>query len=87
MSKSNYGPDYWKTIRTTTGQQSKKGKTRVRITLPAGEGFKLLNMAEISSPGGATISLSLPFPMGEAGLGKITESLSQVGGTVEIIQE
>jgi len=63
-----------------------KPKAAVRLSFPPGNGFKLLNMAEISAPGGVTVVLKLPFSMSESGLSKIAESVRSAGGTVEFIK-
>ncbi len=79
------GPDFWKNM--ASSPKGKKGKNSIRITIPPGEGFKIMKIAEVSSEAGATITLNLPFPMGEAGLSKIFDSLRQAGATVETINE
>lgn len=62
-------------------------KTIVRITIPAGENIKLAKMAEFTSPGGMSCTLTLPFPMAPTGLSKIIEAFEAIGGSVEILNE
>ena len=76
------GKEFWEAQQR--GASYRKPKAGVKISLPPGDGIKLLNMAEVSSPGGVSIVLKLPFPMSEGSLGKISESIKKVGGTVEI---
>ena len=77
------GKDFWKTI--NSGQSYKMPKTKLRVTLPAGEKIKFLNLAEINAPAGVTMVLNLPFAMGEEGINKLFETVRASGGTVEVI--
>ncbi len=61
-----------------------KPKTSFKVSFPPGDRIKLLNLADISAPGGVTIEFKLPFPMSEAGLSKLFESIRASGGTVEM---
>ena len=77
------GKEFWT---SQTSQASyKKPKTMLRISFPPGESMKLLNLAEISAPGGMSLLFKLPFPMSEGGLSSLAESIKKSGGTVEIV--
>ena len=86
MSKSydnEKGREFWQAQMPEAS--TKKPKTMVRISFPEGtQNIKLLNLAEISAPGGVTITVKMPYVMGEASLGKITESIQKSGGTMVI---
>ncbi|MCX7922084.1 MAG: hypothetical protein N3B21_08755 [Clostridia bacterium] len=77
------GQNYWAS-QTPKSYSSKPPKTRMRVTFPPGGEFKLLNIAEFSAPGGMTMVLNLPFPVGSGGLGSICDSIRNAGGTVDI---
>lgn len=76
------GKEFW--TAQTQGTAWHKAKTKFKISLPPGENIKLLSLAEISAPGGVSFELRLPFPMSEAGLGKLGEAIRNAGGTIEI---
>jgi len=83
-SENEKGKEFWSAA--TQGSAWYKPKTKFRISIPPSEKFKLLNLAEISAPAGMTITFKLPFPMGEAGMGKLAESIKSAGGTFEAEQ-
>mgnify|MGYP005838256523 CR=1 FL=1 len=77
------GKEFWAAQRAHTGTY--KAKSQFHITFPPCEnGIKLLNMAEVTAPGGLSIVFKLPFPMGEAGMAKIIEAIRNNGGSVDI---
>lgn len=76
------GKEFWDAM--TPGATWYKPKTKFRISFPAGDSIKLLNLAEINAPGGMSILFKLPFPMSEMGLNKLLEQIKNAGGSVEI---
>ena len=59
--------------------------TILRINIPAGAVINLLNLIEISSPGGICLIIRLPLLAGNAGLNPIFTAIKEAGGTVEIV--
>jgi hypothetical protein len=83
---SNYdytkGNEFWAAQKSTAGVY--KPKTKFRVSFPPNDKIKLMNMMDVSAPGGLSIDFKLPFPMGEQGLNKLFESIKTAGGTVEV---
>jgi len=77
------GKEFW--AAQTQNTASYKPKFKFKVTFPPGDEVKLMNFAEVSAPAGVSIVIKLPFPMSEAGLAKIGESIKKAGGTVEMI--
>lgn len=85
MSKhdnSSNGAEFW-AAQASTGKY-KKPKSVIRLSFPPTDETRILNVAEISAPGGMSIALELPFPMPEASLSKIAEAIRNAGGTLEM---
>lgn len=79
----NKGKQYWGA--TAGSGNLYKAKTELRITYPEGcQDVRLLNLADITAPGGLTIRVKLPFPMTEPLLLKLADAVKMTGGTVEI---
>jgi hypothetical protein len=61
--------------------------TILRISIPPGAVINLLNIIELSSPGGICVVLRLPILGGFGGLSTIIESIKEAGGSVEFVNE
>lgn len=61
--------------------------TILRINIPAGAVINLLNLIELTSPGGICLIIRLPFLGGSSAnnLSSIMNSIRQSGGTVEVV--
>jgi hypothetical protein len=61
--------------------------TILRVFIPPGAVINLLNLIEISSPGGICLIIRIPLLGGNGGLSLdgIVNAIKQAGGTVEII--
>lgn len=72
-------------VRVREACPQKKG-TILRIFIPAGAEINLLNLLEISSPGGICIIVRLPFLkklLGKNDLADLFEEIKRAGGTIE----
>jgi hypothetical protein len=66
--------------------------TVLRIFIPAGAAVNLLNLIELSSPGGICIILRFPFLSGLLPgefkhLAGIIDSIKRAGGTIEVLPQ
>jgi len=66
--------------------------TVLRISIPAGAAVNLLNLIELSSPGGICILLRFPFLSGLLpgelkNLAGIFDSIKRAGGTIEVLPQ
>lgn len=60
--------------------------TVLRINIPPGAVINLLNIIELSSPGGVCLIIRLPLLSGNLDLNSIVNSIKEAGGTVEFRQ-
>lgn len=60
--------------------------TVLRINIPPGAVINLLNIIELSSPGGVCLIVRLPLLSGNLDLNSIVNSIKEAGGTVEFRQ-
>jgi hypothetical protein len=58
--------------------------TVLRIYIPAGATIHLLNIIELTSPGGICLILRLPILGGVFNLASVVDMVKQAGGSVEI---
>ena len=58
--------------------------TLLRINIPAGAVINLLNLIEVTSPGGICLIVRLPF-IGDSKNG-VFEAIRKAGGTVEFVK-
>ncbi len=61
--------------------------TLLRIFIPPGAVINLLNLLELTSPGGICIILRVPLLGGALDLSSVVETIQKAGGTVEIVEE
>lgn len=60
--------------------------TILRINIPAGAVVNLLNIIELSSPGGVCLVIRVPLLGGALDLNNIVSAIQDAGGTVEFRQ-
>lgn len=60
--------------------------TVLRINIPAGAVINLLNIIELSSPGGVCLVIRLPLLGGALDLNSVVNAIQEAGGTVEFRQ-
>lgn len=61
--------------------------TVLRISIPPGAVINLLNLIEVTSPGGICLIIRLPFLGGKCKIDGILDSIRQAGGTVEFVNQ
>jgi hypothetical protein len=62
--------------------------TVLRISIPAGAVINLLNIIEVTSPGGICLIVRLPFLGGKSSLvSGVFDSIRQAGGSVEVVKD
>jgi len=61
--------------------------TVLRIVIPPGAVINLLNLIELTSPGGICIIIRLPILGGNFNLASIMDTIQKAGGSVEIVPE
>ncbi|WZL74012.1 hypothetical protein QBE52_04520 [Clostridiaceae bacterium 35-E11] len=61
--------------------------TLIRINIPPGAVINLLNLIEISSPGGICLIVRIPLLNGGNGVSTLVNAIKQAGGTVEFIEQ
>ncbi|TYQ14705.1 UNVERIFIED_CONTAM: hypothetical protein Cloal_1069 [Acetivibrio alkalicellulosi] len=59
--------------------------TVLRISIPPGAVINLLNLIEVTSPGGICLIIRLPFIGGEKKLGGLFDSIRDAGGSIEVV--
>ena len=59
--------------------------TILRISIPPGATINLLNLIEITSPGGICLILRLPLLGGNNVFTTLVKTVEEAGGTVEVI--
>lgn len=85
MSKANKtmtGQEFWKAV--TSDPSEYNPKVKFRVSLPAGQNLKVLNLLDIKPLGDVDLSFQLPFFIGESGLGKLSKKLKDMGVSVEL---
>ncbi|MBS4538426.1 hypothetical protein GOQ27_08110 [Clostridium sp. D2Q-11] len=60
--------------------------TVLRISIPPGAEINLLNLIELTSPGGICLIIRLPILGGTLGLDSIRNAIEEAGGSVEFQQ-
>ncbi|WZL74238.1 hypothetical protein QBE52_05740 [Clostridiaceae bacterium 35-E11] len=61
--------------------------TLIRINIPAGAVINLLNLIEVSSPGGICLIVRVPLLDGGNSVSTLVNTIKQAGGTIEIVQQ
>ncbi len=61
--------------------------TVLRIFIPPGAVINLLNILEVTSPGGICLIVRLPLLGGSLNFHQIFDSIKAAGGTVEVVNE
>ena len=59
--------------------------TVLRISIPPGSAINLLNLVELTSPGGICIILRIPLLGGSSRLGGLLDSIRDAGGKIEVL--
>ncbi|MDQ2086534.1 hypothetical protein RBH29_08865 [Herbivorax sp. ANBcel31] len=59
--------------------------TVLRISIPPGAVINLLNIVEVTSPGGICLIIRLPFLGKKSKLGGIFDSIRDAGGEIEVL--
>lgn len=60
--------------------------TLIRINIPAGAVVNLLNLIEITSPGGVCLIVRVPLLGGGNAVNMLVNAIRQAGGSVEFVQ-
>ncbi|AKL94215.1 hypothetical protein CACET_c07050 [Clostridium aceticum] len=61
--------------------------TLIRINIPPGAVINLLNLIEITSPGGVCLILRIPILGGSNLFSTLTAAIEQAGGKIEVVEE
>ena len=61
--------------------------TLLRIFIPPGAVINLLNLLEVSSPGGICIIVRIPLLGDNLNFSQILDSIKAAGGTVEVVNQ
>lgn len=59
--------------------------TVLRVSIPPGAAINLLNIVELTSPGGICLILRIPLLGGGSNLGGIFDSIRNAGGKIEVL--
>jgi hypothetical protein len=59
--------------------------TVLRVSIPPGATINLLNILELTSPGGICLIIRIPVLGGGAKLGGIFDSIRDAGGRIEVL--